>query len=51
VYLSESLRGEPVWLMLVHERYWSIRFGPLHIGLSDSYAWGIKLFAVVCRRG
>ena len=38
VYLSESLRGEPVGLMPVDERYWSIRFGPLHIGLLDSYA-------------
>ncbi len=38
VYLSESLRGEPVGLTPVDERYWSIRFGPLHIGLLDSYA-------------
>ncbi len=33
VYLSEFLRGEPV-----DERYWSIRYGPFHIGLLDSYA-------------
>ena len=38
VYLSESLRGEPVGLSPVDERYWSIQFGPLHIGLLDSYA-------------
>jgi len=38
VYLSKSLRGEPVGLMPVDERYWSIRYGPLHIGLLDSYA-------------
>jgi len=38
VYLSESLRGEPVGLTPVDERYWSIRFGSLHIGLLDSYA-------------
>jgi len=38
VYLSESLRGEPVGLAPVDERYWSIRYGPLHIGLLDSYA-------------
>ncbi len=38
VYLSESLRGEPVGLTPVDERYWSIQFGPLHIGLLDSYA-------------
>ena len=38
VYLSESLRGEPVGLTQVDEQYWSIRFGPLHIGLLDSYA-------------
>jgi len=37
VYLSESLRGEPVGLTPVDERYWSIRFGPLQIGLLDSY--------------
>ena len=33
VYLSESLRGESVGLMPVDERYWSIRYGPLNIGL------------------
>ncbi len=38
VYLSESLRGEPVGLSPVDERYWSICYGPLHIGLLDSYA-------------
>lgn len=38
VYLSKSLRGEPVGLMPVDERYWCIRYGPLHIGLLDSYA-------------
>ena len=38
LYLSESLRGEPVGLTQMDERYWSIRFGPLHIGLLDSYA-------------
>jgi len=38
VYLSESLRGEPVGLIPVDDRYWSIQFGPLHIGLLDAYA-------------
>ena len=38
VYLSESLRGEPVGLTPVDERYLSISFGTLHIGLLDSYA-------------
>ena len=38
VYLSESLRGEPVGLIPVDDRYWSIQFGPLHIGLLDGYA-------------
>ena len=38
IYLSESLRGEPVGLAPVDDRYWSIRYGPLHIGLLDSYA-------------
>ncbi len=37
MYLSESLRGEPVGLTPVDERYWSIQYGPLHIGLLDSY--------------
>ena len=37
VYFSESLRGEPVGLTPVDERYLSIRFGPHHIGLLDSY--------------
>jgi len=38
VYLSESLRGEPVGLIPVDDRYWSIQFGPIHIGLLDGYA-------------
>jgi putative transposase len=38
VYLSEALRGEPVGLAQLDERYWSIRFGPLHIGLLDNYS-------------
>ena len=38
VYLNESLRGEPVGLIPVDDRYWSIQFGPIHIGLLDGYA-------------
>ena len=38
VYVSESLRGEPVGLVQQDERYWSIRFGPLVIGVLDNYA-------------
>jgi hypothetical protein len=35
VYLSESLRGEPVGLVPQDDRFWTIRFGPLQIGLLD----------------
>ena len=35
VYLSESLIGEPVGLVQQDERTWSIRFGPLIIGMLD----------------
>ena len=38
VYLSEALCGEPVGLTPQDERFWTIRFGPLQIGLLDSYA-------------
>jgi len=38
VYLSEALCGEPVGLMPQDDRYWTIHFGPLRIGLLDSYA-------------
>ena len=38
IYLSESLRGEPIGLVPQDERYWSIRFGPLEIGLLDDHA-------------
>ena len=38
VYLSEALCGEPVGLMPKDDRYWTIHFGPLQIGLLDSYA-------------
>ena len=38
VYLSEALVGEPVGLMPQDGRYWTVHFGPLQIGLLDSYA-------------
>ena len=38
VYLSEALCGEPVGLMPQDDRYWTIHFGPLQIGLLDNYA-------------
>jgi hypothetical protein len=38
IYLSESLRGEPVGLVQQDDRHWDIRFGPLVIGLLDDYA-------------
>ena len=37
VYLSESLRGEPVGLVRVDDRHWRIQFGPLSIGLLDDH--------------
>ena len=38
IYLSETLRGEPVGLVPHNDRFWTIRFGPLSIGLLDDYA-------------
>ena len=38
VYLSEALCGEPVGLKPKDDRYWTVHFGPLQIGLLDSYA-------------
>jgi hypothetical protein len=38
VYLSESLRGEPVSLVPQDDRFWEIRFGTLSIGLLDDHA-------------
>ena len=38
VYLSEALCGEPVGLTSQDDRFWTIRYGPLQIGLLDSYA-------------
>ena len=37
VYLSEALCGEPVGLFPQDDRYWTIHFGPLQIGLLDSH--------------
>lgn len=38
LYLSEALCGEPVGLTPQDDRFWTIRFGPLQIGLLDSHA-------------
>ena len=38
IYLSETLRGEPIGLVPHSNRFWTIRFGPLSIGLLDDYA-------------
>ena len=38
VYLSEALCGEPVGLTPQDDRFWTIRYGPLQIGLLDSHA-------------
>ena len=37
MYLSEALQGEPVGLLQQDERFWSIHFGPLKIGLLDAH--------------
>ena len=38
IYVSESLKGEPIGLTPQDDRFWSIRFGPLSIGLLDDHA-------------
>ena len=38
IYLSEALRGEPVGLVPQDDRFWTIHFGPLSIGLLDDHA-------------
>ena len=38
VYVSASLRGEPIGLVQQDERTWSIQFGPLLIGVLDDHA-------------
>lgn len=38
IYLSESLRGEPIGLAQQDDRTWSIRFGPLVIGVLDDHS-------------
>jgi len=38
LYLRELLCGEPVGLLPRDDRYWAICFGPLEIGLLDTYA-------------
>jgi transposase InsO family protein len=41
IYLSEALRGEPIGLVAQDDRYWTVRFGPLEIGLLDDHACSI----------
>jgi hypothetical protein len=38
IYVSEALRGEPVGLVPQDDHFWTIRFGPLSIGLLDDHA-------------
>ena len=38
IYVSETLTGEPVGLVPHDDRFWTIRFGPLSIGLLDDHA-------------
>ncbi len=37
VYVSETLKGEPVGLVRQDDRSWAVRFGPLLIGLLDDH--------------
>ena len=37
IYLSEALRGELVGLVPQDDRFWTIWFGPLSIGLLDDH--------------
>lgn len=37
VFLSEVLRGEPIGLEPIDERYWRMHFGPVLLGAFDSY--------------
>ncbi len=37
IYLSWALKGEPVGLVPQDDRYWTIWFGPLSIGLLDDH--------------
>lgn len=41
LYLSEALRGEPVGLVAQDDRYWTIRVGPVEIGLLDAHTRNI----------
>ena len=38
IYLSKSLEGEPIGLKQRDDRFWTIYFGPLSIGLLDDHA-------------
>jgi putative transposase len=37
MYLSEALVGEPVGLRQADDRFWTVHFGPMRIGMLDSY--------------
>ena len=36
IYLSETLRGEPVGLVPQDDRYWTIQYGPVQLGRLDA---------------
>jgi hypothetical protein len=42
IYLGQALRGEPVGLLPQDDRYWTIRFGPLVIGLLDDHTRSVQ---------
>ena len=37
IYLSETLRGEPVGLVPHDDRYWTIQYGPVQLGRLDAH--------------
>lgn len=37
IYLSEALVGEPVGLQQADDRFWTVHFGPLQIGMLDNH--------------
>ena len=50
VYVSESLRGEPVGLVQQDERTWTIHFGQLLIGLPLKVPMSIPANCYPCAR-
>jgi transposase InsO family protein len=50
VYLSEALIGESVGLDAVSDRHWKVSFGPIELGLLDSYTCKLLAYRRPTRR-